>query len=169
MRYLRQGVPWLLAGVVLGGALAGPLRAQPTGLTGVRLNSVGLSVGNLDEMFAFYTKTVGLREAFTLRDKDGKPTMSFLHVSGDTFVQLVPANSNRPVGLSSVILQVDDVRAVASRLRAAGVDVPEPRVSPNTQSTLTSFRDPAGFRVELIEMPQGSRIRDAMDRWKEGR
>ncbi|MGE3841652.1 MAG: VOC family protein [Vicinamibacterales bacterium] len=55
----------------------------------------------------------------------------------------------------------------AARLRAAGVDVQEPRVSPNTQSTLTSFRDPAGIRVELIEMPPGSRIRDAMDRWKE--
>lgn len=168
MRYMRQGVPWLLAGVVLGSVLTGQLRAQPGTLAGVRLSSVGLSVGNFDEVFAFYTKTVGLREAFTVRDKEGKPTMTFLHVNRDTFLQLVPSNANRPVGLSSVILQVEDVRAVAGRLRAVGVDLQDPRVSPNTKSTLTSFRDPAGFRVELIEMPSGSLIRDAMDRWKMG-
>lgn len=161
MTRIWLGIPWLLTGLLLGGALTGHLTAQSAG---VHLNAVGLSVSNFDEEFAFYTKQVGLREAFTLRGADGKPTMAFLQIDRDSFLQLVPANASRPVGLSSVLLEVDDVRATVQRLRQAGVEVPDPRVSPNTKSTLTSFRDAAGFRVELLEMTPGSLIREAMDR-----
>ena len=165
MRHLLRGSALLLVGVVLGSALTGPGAAQQ-GRDSVRLNSVGLSVRNFDEAFNFYTKTFGFREAFTLRGADGKPTMAFLQINRETFLQLVPANANRPPGLSSVLLEVEDVQATVARLRQAGAQLQDPRVSPNTKSTLTSVTDPEGIRVELLQMTPGSLIRSAMESWK---
>lgn len=166
MRGLLRGVALLVVGIVLGSVLTERSAAQQRRDAGVRLNSVGLSVRNFEETSNFYTKTFGFREAFTLRDKDGKPTMTFLQISRDTFLQLVPANANRPPGLSSVLLEVDDVRAMVMKLRQAGAQLQDPRVSPNTKSTLTSVMDPEGVRVELLQMTPGSLIRNAMEAWK---
>jgi predicted enzyme related to lactoylglutathione lyase len=92
--------------------------------------------------------------------------MTFLQINRETFLQLVPVTPTRPPGLSSVILEVADVEAAVTRLRAAGAELPDPRVSPNTKSTLTSLRDPEGNRVELLQMTPGSLIRTAMDGWR---
>jgi predicted enzyme related to lactoylglutathione lyase len=164
VREMTRGVLILLAGMILGSVLTDRTTAQQRD-TGVRLNSVGLSVTNFDEAFKFYTTTFGFREAFTLRGQDGKPTMAFLQISQNTFLQLVPANANRPPGLSSVLLEVDNVKGMVEKLRRNGGELPDPRVSPNTKSTLTSIRDPQGIRVELLELTPGSLIRNAIDRW----
>lgn len=166
MKGLLRGVALLLFGMVLGSVLTERSAAQQGRDAGIRLNSVGLSVRNFDEAFNFYTKTFGFREAFTLRDKEGKPTMTFLQISRDTFLQLVPANANRPPGLSSVLLEVDDVQATVKKLRQAGAQLQDPRVSPNTKSTLTSVMGPEGIRVELLQMTPGSLIGTAMESWK---
>ena len=165
MTSVLRGSALLLIGVALGSVLTGGTAAQQ-GRDGVRLNSVGLSVKDFDAAFNFYTKTFGFREAFTLRDTNGKPTMAFLQINRDTFLQLVPANPNRPPGLSSVLLEVDDVQATVTRLRQAGAQLQDPRVSPNTKTTLTSVTDPEGIRVELLQMTPGSFIRTAMESWK---
>lgn len=162
----------LVIGAAIGSGLTvvGSAQQPPPRSSGMRLNSVGLSVKNFDQMFAFYTGTVGLREAFTLRDKDGRPTMSFLQINRDTFLQLVPSNANRPPGLSSVLLGVDDVPRTTQRLRDAGVEIADPRISPNTSTLLTSFRDPEGFRVELLQVTTpGSLIGKAMESAEVGR
>jgi predicted enzyme related to lactoylglutathione lyase len=166
MRNACRSVAVLLVGIALGTVWTEHSAARQRPDAGVRLNSVGLSVSNFDQAFNFYTKTFGFREAFTLRDKAGKPTMAFLQISPTTFLQLVPANANRPPGLSSVLLEVDDVQAETARLRKAGVQVQDPRVSPNTRVTLTNVIDPEGFRVELLQLTPGSLIRNAAEAWK---
>ena len=165
MRTVVRSSALVLIGVTLGSVLSVQSAAQQT-RDPVRLNSVGLSVRDFDQAFNFYTKTFGFREAFTLRDQEGKPTMAFLQINRDTFLQLVPANPNRPPGLSSVLLEVADVQATVARLRQAGAQLQEPRVSPNTKSTLTSVMDPEGIRVELLQMTPGSLIGSAMESWK---
>jgi predicted enzyme related to lactoylglutathione lyase len=165
MTAVRSGV-LILAGAILGALLTSSGEARQATDHGVRLNSVGLSVKNFDQAVEFYTKTFGFREAFTLRDANGRPTMTFLQISRDTFLQLVPANENRPPGLSSVLLEVRDVQNEVRKLRMAGAELQDPRVSPNTKSTLTSVRDPESNRVELLQMTPGSLIRTAMEQWK---
>ena len=167
MRGLCRGGALLVVGMILGSLLTGSSAAQQPRDAGVRLFSVGLSVTNFDAEFDFYTKTFGFREAFTLRDSAGKPTMAFLQISRDTFLQLVPARPDRPAGLSSVLLEVDDVQSSVAKLRRAGAQLQDPRVSPNTKSTLTSVTDPQGIRVELIEMTPGSLIRTAKESWSQ--
>ena len=166
MKTVLRSALLVLVGIVIGALLTSRGEARQAADRGVRLNSVGLSVKNFDEAFAFYTKTFGFPEAFTLRDANGRPTMTFLQISKDTFLQLVPANANRPPGLSSILLEVADVQDAVRKLRGNGAELQDPRVSPNTKSTLTSVRDPEGNRVELLQMTPGSLIRAAMEAWK---
>ncbi|MEQ1913038.1 MAG: VOC family protein [Vicinamibacterales bacterium] len=133
--------------------------------TGLRLNSVGMSVKNFDDAFSFYTKTLGFREAFTLRDKDGKPTLAFLQISPATFLELLPATPNRPAGFTGVLLETSNIQATVMRLRQAGVEVRDPRLSPVTNTMLTSLTGPAGTRVELLELTPGSLIGKAVESW----
>lgn len=165
MSDLFRGGALLIAGIVLGSLLTMHGVAQQRDV-GVRLNGVGLSVRNFDAAVSYYTKTFGFREAFIRRNQDGTPIMAFLQISRETFLQLVPANPNRPPGLSSVLLEVDDIQATVAKLKQAGAQLQDPRVSQNTGTTLTMLTDPEGFRVELLQMTPGSLIRTAMESWK---
>ncbi len=168
MKDLCRGSAILVVGMLLGSVFPLHSVAQQQGDPGIRLNSVGLSVKDFEAELNFYTKTLGFREAFTLRDAAGKPTMAFLQVSRDTFVQLVPSNPNRPPGLSSVLFEVDDVQAIAAKLRQAGANVGavRPAESTATKQPLTSLTDPEGFRLELLQLTPGSFLRTAKESWK---
>ena len=39
----------------------------------------------------FYTKTMGFPEAFTVRNKEGKPAITYIQISRETFIELAPA------------------------------------------------------------------------------
>jgi len=77
-----------------------PSAAQQKGSKGLRLNHVGMYVKNFDESMNFYTKTMGFREAFSFNDKEGKPTLTYLQINRDTFLELAPATAVGPVAES---------------------------------------------------------------------
>src|SRR5262245_19437112 len=102
--------------------------AQSNRLGGVNnMNNVGIALERFDEALAFYTDKMGFREAFTVRDEKGQPTLAYVQVSRDTFVELQPANAGRPPGLTHFGLHVEDLRAVAAALKQRGVSIEEPR------------------------------------------
>jgi catechol 2,3-dioxygenase-like lactoylglutathione lyase family enzyme len=70
-------------------------QAQEDRIPGLRLNHVGVFAKKFDESYNFYTKTLGFREAFSLKDKDGKPTVTYLQINQDTFLALAPATGDR--------------------------------------------------------------------------
>jgi catechol 2,3-dioxygenase-like lactoylglutathione lyase family enzyme len=142
-----------------------PTAAQQERVTGLRLNHVGMYVKDFDESMNFYTKTMGFREAFSVKDKDGKPTLTYLQISRDTFLELAPATAERPVGLSHVGIWADDVKAAAAALRQRGVKVDDPRTGA-TKAPLTNVMDPNGIRVEMVELTPDSLQRKAVDAWK---
>ena len=150
-------------GVVLGSAATERSMAQQVGL---RVNHVGISVKDMNSAIAFYTKTMGFREAYTLRDGNGNPTMAYIQVSRETFLELAPANANRPPGFSHVGIEADDVRAIAARLRQGGAQVTDPRLAENTGATLANVTDPEGLRVEFLQLNPDSLQRKAIDTWK---
>ena len=87
-------------GVLLGSAIATGF-AQGSRLTGENyVNHVGMAVDNFDEAFKFYTEKMGFREAFTVKDAAGKPTLAYVQANKNTFVELQQANANRPKGLN---------------------------------------------------------------------
>jgi predicted enzyme related to lactoylglutathione lyase len=116
-------------------------------------------------MMAFYTQTLGFQEAFTNRNAQGQPALTYLQASRATFVELMPAGPNRPAGFTHFGLHVEDVEAVAARLRQRGLTIGAPRVI-GSGSLTVSVTDPDGNRLEISELPADAPARRAMDGWK---
>jgi catechol 2,3-dioxygenase-like lactoylglutathione lyase family enzyme len=143
-----------------------PALAQDSRLAGTNyLNHVGISVENFDEAFAFYTQKMGFREAFTVRDDKGQPTLSYVQVSRNTFVELQPANATRPPGLSHLGLHVESLRETVTALKQRGVTVEEPRAG-RQDSSVANATGPGGVRIELFEFGPDSPQGRAIASWK---
>lgn len=164
MRWMR-GVMLFLAGTAFGIFATQPGAAPQEKGTGLRLNHVGIYAKDFDESVNYYTKTLGFREAFSLKDKDGKPTLTYLQINRDTFLELAPASADRPVGVSHIGIWADDLKTTAAVLGQRGVKMEDVR-SGATKSILTNIVDPSGVRLELLEYPPESLQRKAIDSWK---
>jgi len=164
MRWMR-GLTLFIAGTVLGIFMTQPSAAPQEKVTGLRLNHFGIYVKDLDESMNFYTKTMGFREAFSVKDKDGKPTIVYLQISRDTFLELAPSSADRPVGFSHVGIWADDLKTTVTSLRQQGVKLEDIRTG-STKAPLTNVVDPNGVRLELLEYPSESLQRKAIEAWK---
>src|SRR5437867_7312416 len=159
-----RGLVLFVAGIVVGLAMQTAL-AQSQNRGVVALNHVALSVPNIDQAVAYYTKTMGFPEAFRSRDEKGQPTLVYVQISRNTFVELQPANAQRPPGFSHFGLHVENMAAATAMFKQRGANVSETRVSP-TKAILSNITDLNGIRIELAELPPESAHRQAMERWK---
>lgn len=160
---MRTSIVFLL-GLLLGAAMSTSL-AQENRLAGIDgVNHVGINVENFDEAMAFFTQKMGFREAFTVRDAKGQPTLAYVQASPNTFVELQPAG-NRPTGISHFGLQVRNIQETITTLRQRGVTVEDARVS-STKSMIANVTAPSGVRIELSEITPESLQRKAIDSWK---
>jgi catechol 2,3-dioxygenase-like lactoylglutathione lyase family enzyme len=161
---MRTSVVFVM-GLLMGSAIATGL-AQDQKLAGENyVNHVAIVVENFDETFAFYTQKMGFREAFTVRDAAGKPTLAYVQASRNTFVELQQANANRRPGLNHFGLHVENLKATVATLKQRGVTVEEPRVRPD-DSSVANATDPNGIRIEMFEFGPGSPQGKAIASWK---
>lgn len=160
MRRLFLFVAGVLVGLVVQTAIA---QNQNRGIVG--LNHVGISVPNLDQAVAYYTKTLGFAEAFRNVDEKGQPTLVYVQISRNTFLELQPAGADRPPGITHYGVHVEKMGAATAMFKQRGANVSETRVSP-TKANLSNVTDPNGVRMELLELPPQSLHRQAMERWK---
>jgi lactoylglutathione lyase len=159
-----RGLVLFVAGTVAGLAIQMAIaQGQNRGVVGV--NHVGISVQNLDEAVTYYTETLGFPEAFRVSDDAGVPVLVYVQVSRDTFVELQPANPQRPPGLTHFGVHVEDMAAAAAMFNARGASVTEPRRG-STNAVVANITDPNGIRVELLELPPESLHRKAMEDWR---
>ena len=170
MKRLIEGLALFAAGVGVGIFLMQPgvaqeKSAQEKPAPALRLNHVGIYAKDYERSMEFFTKTVGLREAFTIRSNDGKPTLTYLQINRDTFLELAPATGDRQPGLSHVGIWPENLSATVAALRARGVKVDDPRTGA-TLTSITNVTDPDGVRLELLDFLPGSLPRKAMDEWK---
>jgi catechol 2,3-dioxygenase-like lactoylglutathione lyase family enzyme len=160
-----RGLFLFVAGILVGlGVQMAIAQNQNRGI--VALNHVAISVPNLDEAVKYYTKTMGFPEAFRSLDERGQPTLVYVQISKNTFIELQPANAQRPPGLNHLGLHVENMGAATAMFKQRGANVSETRVSP-TKAILANITDPNGIRIELAELPPESLHRQAMERWKQ--
>lgn len=154
-----------VAGIVVGGAAlsVGAQANRVPGNNGV--NHVGINVANMNEAIAYYGKNFGFGEAAVIRDDKGQPTLAFIQVSRNTFIELGPATAERPAGINHFGIHVDDAKAATANLRQRGVKIDDPRVG-RTISFITSVTDPAGVRMELSEIGPESMLGKAIASWR---
>jgi catechol 2,3-dioxygenase-like lactoylglutathione lyase family enzyme len=154
------------AGVGVGVFLMQPgVAQQQNRIPRLRLNHVGIYAKDFDESMRFYTQTMGFQEAFTIKGADGKPTLAYVQINKDQFIELAPATAERPVGLSHIGIWPENLTATVATLRARGVKVEDPRTGA-TKTSITNVTDPNGIRLELLDFLEGSAPKKAMDEWK---
>ena len=129
------------------------------------VNHLAFATPKYAEMMEFYTQTLGFPEAFSIKNADGQPTLTYLQVSRNTFIELMPAGANRSAGFTHYGIHVDDVQAVAARLRERGLQIGAPRII-GSGSLTVAITDPDGNRLEVSELPPDAPARKAMEAWK---
>ena len=116
---------WMLfvAGILVGlGVQTAVAQNQNVGVVG--LNHVGINVSDLDAAVAYYTETMGFPEAFRNLDDDGQPTLVYVQISKNTFVELQPANG-RPTGVRYFGIHVEDMGTATAMFTRRGASVAE--------------------------------------------
>ena len=131
----------------------------------VMMNHVGINVPDIAEAVTYYTQKMGYREAFRLNDDKGQPRIVYLHISRNTFLELNPANAERPAGFTHYGLHVENVAEAVARFRKSGVTVGNTNVS-DTKAILANITDPYMGRIELAELPPESLHQKAIQGWK---
>ena len=160
-----RGLALFVAGTVVGLAVSAVAQNQTPNRGIVGLNHVAISVPDLDKAVAFYTKTMGFPEAFRSVNAQGEVQLVYVQISQNTFIELQPANAQRPPGINHFGLHVENMPAATEMFKARGANVLETRVSP-TKAILSNVVDPNGIRMELAELPPESSHRKAMERWR---
>jgi catechol 2,3-dioxygenase-like lactoylglutathione lyase family enzyme len=156
---------FFLLGLIVGLSLRTGV-AQERRLAGNNgINHLAFATPKYAEMMEFYTQTLGFPEAFSNKNAEGQPTLTYLQASRNSFVELMPAGPNRTAGFTHFGIHVDDVNAVAARLRERGLQVGTPRTI-GSGSLTVAVTDPDGNRLEISELPPGAPARKAMDGWK---
>jgi catechol 2,3-dioxygenase-like lactoylglutathione lyase family enzyme len=125
--------------------------------TGVSMmNHVGINVPNIPDAVKYYTEKMGYREAFRVTGSDGAPTLVYMHISRNTFLELQQAGADRPVGVTHYGLVVDNAAAAVAAFRGRGLTVTDVVKSAGTKANLANITDPYMGRVELVEITPDS-------------
>jgi catechol 2,3-dioxygenase-like lactoylglutathione lyase family enzyme len=163
MRGLMMYAAGLLTGLAVHVAMAQSANNANNGV--MMMNHVAVAVPNMAEAVAHYTQKMGYREAFRLLEPNGQPRLVYLHISRNTFLELLPANAQRPAGVNHYGLHVDDVAAAVARYRQAGLTVSDVNTS-DTKAILANITDPYMGRIELAQLPPDSSHQKAIASWK---
>jgi len=149
-------------GVVTGSLLIQFVAAQDRQFE--RLNHVGMVVGNYDEALDFYTGKMGFREAYTVRNPDGTPLLTYLQLSRETFLELIPATGGATPGITHFGVEVADIDAKVADLRRRGATIGDPAMTP-ANARFARMTDASGFQIEVMEFGPEARQQQAMDAW----
>jgi catechol 2,3-dioxygenase-like lactoylglutathione lyase family enzyme len=167
VRKYIHGITLFAAGMMAGHFFLSPDRAQAQDdrLTGIRINHIGIYAKDWDETINFYTRTLGFKEAFTLKDEKGNVRISFIQMNNENFLEIARATPEHPPGLYHIGFGVDDMQGTVAALRKKGIKVADARIG-NSHAPITGFTDPNGIHLELMEFGPESLQRKAMDAWK---
>ena len=159
-----RGAMLFAAGLFLG--LAVPVVvAQNTSSGVVMMNHVAINVPNIAEAVTYYTEKMGYKEAFRLNDDKGQPRLVYMQISKNTFLELNPANAQRPAGFTHYGLHVENVAEAVARFRKGGLKVSDPNTS-DTKAILANITDPYMGRIELAQLTPESMHYKAIESWK---
>src|SRR5687768_14411892 len=159
-----RGAMLFAAGLFVGVAVHSAL-AQNAGSGVVMMNHVGINVPNVAEAVTYYTEKMGYKEAFRVNDDKGQPRLVYMQISRNTFLELNPANAQRPAGFTHYGLHVENAAEAVARFRKNGVMVSDTNTS-DTKAILANITDPYMGRIELAELTPESLHQKAIQSWK---
>lgn len=160
-----RGAMLFVSGLALG--LTAQVVIAQSGNKGVEMmNHVGVNVPNIPEAVTYYTQKMGYKEAFRVTDDKGQPTLVYMQISKNTFLELNQATPQRTPGFSHYGLVVNNAADAVQMFRDRGVKVTDTNVSAGTKAILANITDPYMGRIELAQITPESSHRKAIDAWK---
>ena len=129
-------------------------------------------VRDLPATLDFYA-LLGIHEAFRLNNPDGTLMLVYLHVGGDRFIEIFPAEPSAPqatsdpasfgppLGFFHLCLRTDDLPGDVEKLRGQGIHIkvePTLGLDHNWQAWIA---DPDGHLIELMQLSEDSPQRRA--------
>ena len=158
-----RGSVLFFSGMIVGALLVQNGIAQDESRRGV--NHVAIGTKHYDEALALYRDTLGAKEAFTIRNPDGTVRLTYLQLSRDTFVELLPVGTDQPSGLLHFGIETADVAASLANFRAHGLTVADPTVGAS-KARVARVTDPDGVQIEVMEIGPESSQRQAIEAWR---
>ena len=160
-----RSITLFLAGLTFGLTMQTAL--APGGNRGVvMMNHLGVNVPDIPQAVSYYTQKMGYKEAFRVTDDKGQPTLVYMQISQNTFLELNQANAQRPAGVTHYGLVVDKAADAVRMFRERGLMVSDATVSAGTKAVLANITDPYLGRIELVEITPESAHRKAINAWK---
>lgn len=136
---------------------AQPAPAAPSARTSMRILSAAFLVSDIDRSLAFYTTGFGLSAPVRL-NHPGSVEAPLVFPGGGPTLLLEQHNTPVPgelVGQGHIAVEVADLRAVASRLKAAGYGLSASIAErPKEHVLVAKVKDPDGNQVELVQRPR---------------
>jgi methylmalonyl-CoA/ethylmalonyl-CoA epimerase len=160
-----RGSILFIAGLAIGMITIRAIDAQQDKGIGLRVNHVGISVKNLQESVDYYTKTLGMRQAFIMGNRNGNPGTYYIQVDKYTFLELSQSTPERPVGLNHVGFQTENMSDTAAELKKRGIMVGEVSAV-GSGAPHASITDPNGIRLEMLEFADGSLQKKAIEAYR---
>ena len=154
-----------LAGLTVGLTIQSAL-AQGGNRGVVMMNHLGVNVPDIPQAVSYYTEKMGYKEAFRVTGDNGQPTLVYMQISQNTFLELNQANAQRPAGVTHYGLVVDKAADAVRMFRERGLMVSDATLSAGTKAVLANVTDPYMGRIELVEITQESAHRKAINAWK---
>jgi lactoylglutathione lyase len=126
-------------------------------ITGI--GHIAITCQDIDKSLDFYTRMLGLPEAFRMHNDDGSLWMVYLKTGGGAFIELFTRGGARPEvpenasGVKHLCLWVDDIDATLRDLQAKGLDVDPDGIRTGRSKCRQYFiADPDGVRIELMQL-----------------
>lgn len=129
------------------------------------VNHIGIVVENYDAAYRFYTEYLGLTEAYTV-ERNGGTLLTYLQLNRETFVELIPARDGQATGITHFGVEVRDIDATVERLRAHGMEVADPGITP-ANARFVRIRDADDMQIEVMEYGPESSQYQAMLAWQD--
>ena len=135
-------------------------------ITGI--SHFAITCKDIDKSVDFYTRILGLPEAFRMNNDDGTLWMIYIKTGRDDFIELFTEGGLSPdiprAGFRHLCLWVDDIETTLHDLKARGLDVdPDGIRTGRTRCRQYFIADPDGVRIELMQLMPGSRQAEAIN------
>jgi catechol 2,3-dioxygenase-like lactoylglutathione lyase family enzyme len=117
---------------------------------------VAFRVSDMARTSAFYENLLGYQEPFSLKDSNGKATISFVKVNDEQYVELFQGDARSQGQLDHFALYTDDLTLMRSYLLTQGVQLAEDTHQGRVGNSFLTLRDPDGHPVEILQYSAGS-------------
>jgi len=129
----------------------------------VRIDHIGIAVGDIAEALAFYRDALGL-EIEPPEDVPSQRVRAHFIPAGESALELLEATSDdspiakyvarRGPGLHHITLRVDDIAAALAQLKARGVRLIDESPRPGAHGSRVAFIHPSSAHGVLVELKQ---------------